>query len=148
MRFASRRGVLGAQFELGDQAAMHFVRAVGQAQHAGIGIQRRQRKIIRQAGAAVDLHRRIGGAAAPRIGAITLICEISLIAAFTPCVSISQAALSVSRRACSIAMRRSATMSRVAAEPDQRLAERDARGGARAHSRASARSAAPIARMQ
>ena len=38
---------------------MHLVRAVGNAQHAGVGIQRGQREIFRQAGATVHLHRRV-----------------------------------------------------------------------------------------
>ena len=72
-------------------------------QHAGVGVQRGQREIFRQAGTAASASpRRSPGS--PCSGATTLICEISLIAPLTPTVSIIHAAFSVSGRACSIAM--------------------------------------------
>src|SRR5690606_10768421 len=80
-------------------------------------------------------------------GAITLIAATSDRAACTPCLSISQAVLRVSSRACSIAIRDSAICSRttpcLASGPPN--ASRDS---ARLHISSSARSAAPIARMQ
>ncbi len=81
------------------------------------------------------------------LGATTLICEISLIAPLAPTVSIIHAALSVSSRACSIAMRAFAT--RRALPPScARGLPKATRLSARAHRSSSARSAAPITRMQ
>src|SRR5690606_19154408 len=42
--------------ELGDQATVHFVRAVGQAQGAGGGEQAGEREVVRQTTATVHLH--------------------------------------------------------------------------------------------
>ena len=80
-------------------------------------------------------------------GAATLIAAISVRACLLPTVSISHAVLSVSRRAISISIRDSAiqscTFARVATG-----APKVTRSDARRHISSSARSAAPIVRMQ
>ena len=80
-------------------------------------------------------------------GTTTLMADISVIACFTPKLSIFQAAWSVSKRACSIAMRASATRSKL---PPKRMIglPNATRSWPRLRASSSAFSAMPIARMQ
>ena len=82
------------------------------------------------------------------LGAATLIAAISVRACLLPTVSISQAVFSVSSRIISSSMRASAIQSRMFDAARDRLAERHALGARAAQSSSSARSAAPIVRMQ
>ena len=52
--------VLRPCFQLGHDLPMHFVRAIGPSQHACLGVKLRQREVIGEAGATVNLDRRIG----------------------------------------------------------------------------------------
>ena len=81
------------------------------------------------------------------LGVATLIAAISVRACWFPTVSISHAVLSTSRRIISSSIRASAIQSRMLALCETGLPN-VSRSSARVHMSSSARSAAPIARMQ
>ena len=100
-----------SELHLRDRVAVHFVRAVGEAQGARAGVEAGEREVVarrRRRRAPASPSRSPGSA---MFGATTLIIAISALAALLPATSIIHAAFSVSRRAMSIWQRASAMRS-------------------------------------
>ena len=134
-----------AEFPLGDRVAVHFVRTVGQAQRALVGVHAGQLEDL--ADAAGAMRRQRSTTLEVMLGTATLIMAICWRASLLPNLSIAHAAFSTSRRAMSISMRMSATWALVTPISEMRW-PKATRLLARLIAISSARSATPMARMQ